>query len=69
MANAVVSCTPRYPQERLMENQVEVQIINEDELDEVVGGKDVLELQNAAPIEEQPGDCISWNSCVSWWSW
>lgn len=54
-----------------MENQVEVQIINEDELDEVVGGKDVLELQNqavAGPVVENPG-CVSWASCVSWWSW
>lgn len=53
-----------------MENQVEVQIINEDELDEVVGGKDVLELQSAqSPGAEEPGECISWASCVSWWSW
>jgi hypothetical protein len=52
-----------------MENQVDVQIINEEELDEVVGGKDVLELQAAeAPVEEAPG-CVSWRSCYSWWSW
>ena len=52
-----------------MENQIEVQIINEDELDEVVGGKDVLELQVAeAPVIEAPG-CVSWNSCASWFSW
>ncbi|HVG59440.1 MAG TPA: hypothetical protein VNA24_12860 [Hyalangium sp.] len=51
-----------------MENQVEVQIINEEELDEVVGGKDVLELQSAkAPGEESPG-CVSFQSCYSFWS-
>jgi len=55
--------------ENKLANQVDVQIINEEELDEVVGGKDVLELQSyEAPIEENPG-CVSWASCVSWWSW
>jgi hypothetical protein len=44
-------------------NQVEVQI-NEEELDEVVGGQDVIGLQSyRAPVEDN--DCLSWQSCVS----
>jgi hypothetical protein len=55
------------PQENAMEikptNLDEVQI-NEDELDEVVGGKDVLDLQEAKAPGEDDG-CVSFQSCVS----
>jgi hypothetical protein len=44
-------------------NLDEVQI-NDAELDEVVGGKDVLEMQELAAVRDAES-CASWNSCVS----
>jgi hypothetical protein len=72
MADAVEQHPPRRPQEKLMDNKKptnldEVQI-NDAELDEVVGGKDVLELQQLQSSQVVADSCASWNSCVSYTS-